>query len=180
MKQKKQLAALAVLMVVAILVWYWNFAKPAAAPGAVTFIETYKPMDIPDPTPHPVDDTRRTEYTKTVRNIFAVYVAPPPQAASQANAHKDYTVHEPPPPPPPALPANVKFFGYGTVPGDGSRRAFLTDGEDVFIVGEGETLLGRYRVVKVGNNNLEFEEVASGRHGTAPLEEQAPVAPAAG
>lgn len=180
MKQKRQLAALVVLMVVAILVWYWNFAKPAAAPGAVAFTETYKPMDIPDPTPHPVDDTRRTEYTKTVRNIFAIYVAPPPQQpADKSSAHGPYGPQVPPPLPPPALPPNVKFFGYGTVPGDGSRRAFLTDGEDVFIVGEGETLLGRYRIVKVGNNNLEFEEVASGRHGTAPLEEQAPAAPAA-
>ena len=176
MKQKKQLAAFMVLLAVAILVWYWNFAKPAAAPGAVASTESYKPMDIPDPTPHPVDDTRKTEYTKTVRNIFATYVAPPPAATAQTSEHRDYTVKVPPEPPPPALPPNVKFFGYGTVPGDGSRRAFLTDGEDVFIVGEGETLLGRYRIVKVGNANLEFEEVASGRHGTAPLEEQAPVA----
>jgi hypothetical protein len=176
MKQKKQVLALVVLLALAVLVWYWNFAKPAAAPGTVAFAESYTPMDIPDPTPHPVADARKTEYTKTVRNIFAVYVAPPPPPAAQEKQHRDYTVREPPPPPPPTLPPNVKFFGYGTVPGDGSRRAFLTDGEDVFIVGEGETLLGRYRIVKVGNANLEFEEVASGRRGTAPLEEQAPAA----
>lgn len=175
MKQKKQIAVLVGLLAVAILVWYWSFSRPAVALGTLAFSEDYKPMDIPDPTPHPVNDTRRTEYTKTVRNIFAIYVPPPP-AAVQPGRYRKMTVEKPPDPPPPALPPNVKFFGYGTVPGDGSRRAFLTDGEDVFIVGEGETLLGRYRILKVGNANLEFEEVGTGRHGTAPLEEQAPVA----
>jgi hypothetical protein len=52
------------------------------------------------------------------------------------------------------------------------RRAFFSDGDDVIIVSEGETLLGRYRIVKVNNNNLEFEEIATGRHNTAPLVEE--------
>jgi hypothetical protein len=81
------------------------------------------------------------------------------------------TVELPPPPPPLTLPPNLKFFGYATVPVDGARRAFFTDGEEVFIVGEGETLLGRFRILKVDNANLEFEEVSTGRRGTAALEE---------
>ena len=170
MKQKKQLAVLAVLMMVVVLVWYFTFSKPATTRGPVAFSADYKPMDIPDPTPHPVDDTRRTEYTKTVRNIFAVYL-PPPLAAKQTDTYRRMTVQQPPPPPPLTLPPNVKFFGYATVPVDGAKRAFFTDGEEVFIVGEGETLLGRFRILKVDNANLEFEEVGSGRRGTAPLEE---------
>jgi hypothetical protein len=175
MTQKKQIAVLVGLVTVLLLVWYLNFSKPPASAGTVAFSEDYKPMGIPDPTPHPVDDTRKTEYTKTVRNIFAVYVPPPPVAA-QAHTYTKTTVEQPQPLPPPTLPPNIKFFGYGTVPVDGARRAFFTDGEDVFIVGEGETLLGRYRILKVGNANLEFEEIGSGRRGTALLEEQAPVA----
>ncbi|GAC1618199.1 MAG: hypothetical protein NVS9B13_05820 [Candidatus Acidiferrum sp.] len=175
MKQKKQIAVLVGLMAALMLVWYLNFSKPPASIGTQAFSEEYKPMGIPDPTPHPVDDTRKTEYTKTVRNIFAVYV-PPPRITAQAHVYRKTTVEQPAPLPPPTLPANLKFFGYGTVPIDGARRAFFTDGEEVFIVGEGETLLGRYRVLKVGNANLEFEEIDSGRRGTAPLEEQAPAA----
>ena len=72
---------------------------------------------------------------------------------------------QPPPPPPPSLPANVKFFGYGTVPNGTAKRAFLSDGEQVIIVGEGETLLGKYRILKIGNANLDFEEIATGRRG---------------
>ena len=78
----------------------------------------------------------------------------------------------PPPPPPPTLP--VKFFGYGSVPLGGTRRAFFTDGDEVHIVGEGETLLGRYRILKIGNVNLEFEEISTGQRGSAALEEQGP------
>ncbi len=60
----------------------------------------------------------------------------------------------------------MKFFGYGTMPNGTSRRAFLTDGDEVYIVGEGDTLLGKFRVMKIGNANLDFEEIASGRRGS--------------
>jgi len=66
----------------------------------------------------------------------------------------------------------VKFFGFGTVPNGTSRRAFLTDGENVYVVAEGEILLNRFRILKIGNANLEYEEVSSGLRGTAILEEQ--------
>jgi hypothetical protein len=72
------------------------------------------------------------------------------------------------------LSSNLKFFGFGTVPNGTSRRAFFTDGEEVYVLGEGEVLLNRYRVLRIRNANLEFEEISSGRTGTAPLvEEQA-------
>jgi GTPase len=73
----------------------------------------------------------------------------------------------------------MKFFGYGTIPNGTLRRAFLSDGEEVYIVGEGDTLLGRFRIVKINNANLEFEEIATGRHNTVTMqEEQAAVPPA--
>ncbi len=75
--------------------------------------------------------------------------------------------------PPPSLPANMKFFGYGTVPNGTSKRAFLSDGEEVYIVGEGDTLLGRFRILRIGNASLEFEEMGSGRRNSASLAEQA-------
>jgi hypothetical protein len=85
---------------------------------------------------------------------------------------------QPPPPPPPALPANLKFFGYGTIPNGTAKRAFLSDGDQIFIVGEGDTLLGKFRVLKIGNANLDFEEIASGRRGTTSLTDEPIAAPA--
>jgi hypothetical protein len=67
----------------------------------------------------------------------------------------------------------MKFFGYGTVPNGTSKRAFLTDGEEPFIVGEGDTLLGRFRIIRISNATLEFEEISSGRRNSISLDEQA-------
>ena len=67
----------------------------------------------------------------------------------------------------------MKFFGYGTVPNGTSKRAFLSDGEEPFVVAEGDTLLGRFRILKINNASLEFEEISSGRRNSIPLDEQA-------
>jgi len=66
----------------------------------------------------------------------------------------------------------VKFFGYGTVPNGTARVAFFNDGDDVYIVKEGELLMNRFRILKIGNTNLDYEEVSSGLRGTAILEDQ--------
>lgn len=60
------------------------------------------------------------------------------------------------------------FWVWQAEPG-ASRRAFLADGEAVYIVAEGDIVLGRYSIVKINHTTLEFEETSSGRHGTASL-----------
>jgi hypothetical protein len=67
----------------------------------------------------------------------------------------------------------VKFFGFGTVPNGTVRLAFFTDGQEIFVVAEGELLLNRFRILRIGNANVEFEEMSTGLRNTAPLDEQA-------
>jgi len=67
----------------------------------------------------------------------------------------------------------VKFYGFGTVPNGTSRQAFFTDGQEVYLVAEGEVFLQRFRILRIGNASVEFQEISSGRTATAPLEEQA-------
>ena len=62
------------------------------------------------------------------------------------------------------------------MPNDSARRAFLEDGDEVYIVNEGDTLMGRYKILKINNASLEFEEVGSGRRGQKMLEDQGPAA----
>jgi hypothetical protein len=183
MKQKKQLAFLAGLVVVAGLVWYvfyFRNAKSSSGPN-VASVRSYQLLGIDNPGLHwpELNAARKAEYKSNGRNPFSPE-APPPPVALVAKAAPNHPPYGPPQkeqlPPPEAvkLPPNLKFFGYGTVPNGTARRAFFSDGEDVFIVAEGETLLGRYRIIKVNNTNLEFEEIATGRHNTTPLiEEQA-------
>src|SRR5260370_11439785 len=93
---------------------------------------------------------------------------PPPGAAKKPNpAPAPRRNQQPPPPPPPlTLPPNMKFFGYGTAPSGRGRLAFFTDGEEVFIVGEGDMLQGHLRILRIGNASVDFEEVSSGRRGS--------------
>jgi hypothetical protein len=121
---------------------------------------------------------QETEYKSNGRNPFSMIAPPSPEEVKKENDAKLNQAPPPPPPPPPPptraqAPPNLKFFGYGTIPNGSPRRAFITDGEDIFIVSEGDTLLGRYRIIKVGNSNLEFQEISSGLPGSMPLDEQA-------
>ena len=174
MKQKKQLAILAGLLVLAVVVWYWESGASGMTPQLAVRKVTYTPLGVENPGLHrdKLEASRRTEYKSSGRDLFSESAPPPPVAQKMDPAPRRIEPPPPPPPPPlPTLPPNMKFFGYGTVPNGTSRRAFLTDGEQVLIVGEGDTLLGRYRVIKIGNANLDFEEIATGRRNSAPLQE---------
>jgi hypothetical protein len=176
MTQKKQIVVLAALLMTAAIVWYFERQKPAAASSAVFVAQNYQLLSVENPQLHKdkLDAARKTEYKSTGRNIFSA-IAPPPVSKGPEKvivASRPVGPQPEPPPPPPSLPANMKFFGYGTVPNGTARRAFFTDGEDVYIVAEGDLLLNRFRILKVGNASLEFEEISSGRHGSAILEDQ--------
>jgi hypothetical protein len=181
MKQKKQLAVLIVLLAVAGLVWYvfyFRTGKSSAGPN-VDLVRSYHLLGIDNPELHwpELNAARKAEYKSNGRNPFSPEAPPPPAALvakNEKSRHPSYGPPAPvvvPPPPPPTLPTTLKFFGYGTVPNGSARRAFFSDGDDIFIVAEGETLLGRYRIIKVNNTNLEFEEITTGRHNTTPLVE---------
>lgn len=178
MKQKNQLALLAVLVVVMAVVWYLNRSKPAVVAENSSGFQNYQLLTVENPQLHreKMEAAQKAEYHSLGRNPFSEIAPPPPEEIKKVNTHVTYGPVQPPPPPPPALPGSMKFFGYGTVPNGTSRRAFLSDGDEVYIVAEGETLLGRFRIVKVNNTNLEFEEISTGRRSTVALsqEEQPP------
>lgn len=176
MTQKNKIALLALLVLVAAAVFYFD------TKGAVSFTgqsfqfgsKPYSPLPVENPELQrwKLDASRRTEYKSSGRDLFSE-VLPPPPVRPKPQPRPDPGPQLPVEPPPPTLPSNMKYFGYGTVPNGTSKRAFLTDGESVTIVAEGDTLLGRFRILRIGNNALEFEEMGSGRRGSAPLDEQA-------
>jgi hypothetical protein len=189
MKQKRQLAGLIALLIIAAAVWGWYFRRGqlAAPTETVSAAPNYRLLAVENPQIRfeEIEKARQAEYKSTGRNIFSAVALPAPASHSGSADPAKIVWNTPcgvksgpcpePPPPPPQLPANVKFFGYGTGPNGTSRRAFFhdTNGDEVYIVNEGQLLLNRFRILKIGNASLEFEEVSSGRKGTAPLEEQA-------
>jgi hypothetical protein len=175
MNQKKKIALLAVLMLAAAGVFYFD-SNGVQFPGKTSsFTEkTYSPLPVENPELRrwKLVESRRTEYKSSGRDLFT-QTMPAAPVVRAPEPPRVVGPQLPPEPPPPTLPANMKFFGYGTVPNGTSKRAFLTDGEDVYIVGEGDTLLGRFRILRIGNASLEFEELGSGRRNSATLDEQA-------
>jgi hypothetical protein len=178
-KRNQQIVLLVVLVAIALVVWSFEWTKHIPAMQSARSIEDFKVLAVENPQIHwaELDRARKTEYKSNGRNPFSPIAPPTPAEVRAKLKQAEQVKYTPPPPPPPPteakLPPNLKYFGYGTLPAGSTRRAFFTDGEDVYVVPEGDTLLGRYRILRVGNANLEFEEISSGLHGTAPLEEQA-------
>ena len=176
MKQSRQILVLIGLMILAAGVWLWNSRRPSSSGGTASVARNFTPLQVENPALHwwKLKASQDTEYKSSGRDLFSEVAPPPPDSRREAGAKPAGPGPSGPPPPPPApqLPANLKFYGYGTVPVGTPRLAFFTDGTDVFIVGEGDVLMGRYRIVKIGNDTLEFEEVGTGRRGSATLEDQ--------
>src|SRR5438552_899040 len=79
-----------------------------------------------------------TKYQGKGRNIFRAQIDIPRPVRNPAT---DRTPIVPPQPtgPPPPPPINLKFFGFASKPGE-PKKIFLSQGEDVFIAGEGAGL----------------------------------------
>jgi len=74
-----------------------------------------------------------------------------------------------PPPLPPAPSIPLKFFGFASKPGE-PKKVFLSQGDDVFVAGEGEIVDRRYKVVHITNGSVEVQDmVYSGPPQNIPL-----------
>jgi hypothetical protein len=113
-----------------------------------------------DPTLHPeiMAQAESLEYSGRGRNIFSQFSAPAEiekvKAPVRPNAPAVEVAQGPPPPPP----IDLKFFGYEAHK-DGSRKAFLLHGDDVFIASEGDVVDHRYRVLKIAPFNIQIEDI---------------------
>jgi hypothetical protein len=173
-KQQKERIALVVLLAVAGLVW-WYFTKTDQPTTSVSVSGNYTPINAQDYTIifKEMGDTQSTVYKPSGRNIFVAGPAPVQAAAAPTAAvtkpTRQYpTVMPPPEPPPPVL--SMKFFGYGSLPTNGPRRAFLLDGEEIRIVQEGDLVQNHIRITHIGNDRIEYEDTVTGKKNSSNLE----------
>jgi len=75
-------------------------------------------------------------------------------------------------PPPP--PINLKYYGFSTARSNGKKMAFFLDGDVISLAAEGETVMKRYRVVRIGVNSVLMEDLESKRQQSLPLTEDQP------
>jgi hypothetical protein len=192
-QKRKRLIAIVLGCVAGSLVIYQGFnlfggsSTPATPPPATVVMAPTRPggpaavmvgksSSQLDPTLHEeaMLVTESLVYSGTGRNIFSGTVeAPPvviPATLTSARNHLPTPPPAPttPPPPPGPPPINLKFFGTATSQ-NGTRRAFLLNGDDVFIASVGDIVQRRYRVVSIAANSILVEDIPNTNKQTLPL-----------
>jgi len=154
-----------------------NSAPPAAAPqssatgaraGAPAATKPSHPLlaQTLDPTLR-FDLLKSSEditYQGSGRDIFRSQPEPPKIPIA---AKPDVKPGPPTPPPPP--PIDLKFYGFASRK-DGFKRIFLAKGDDIFVAKEGDIVDRRYKIVHIGQNSVDVEDVLTSNHQTLPLQ----------
>lgn len=171
MKEKRKLVGLVVFLVLLVALNVWRGGKkpvPVAGGNARTGAGK-EASPIPDGRLRVDLLERRAKQIEVGRNIFeyVAKAAPPtavpiPMPAGSAPA----SATEAPP-----APAPLRFYGFAEDGASGQKRVFLTDGEEIFIAAEGETLQRRYRVARVRPASIELVDIVAGRQWVIPLEQ---------
>ena len=179
-EEKKKVLIMAALVVVAIPLVIYNFGSvfgstpsPATVtptpsqPGPGAAPASQKKAGILPLREKTLDPTLRTdilvasqkiEYKGGDRNIFRMTEAAPNLPAIANNPR----VPTPPPaptytePPKPQIP--LKYYGFTDRPGE-AKKAFLQDGDNIFVAVEGEVVERRYKIVKITNSSVLVEDV---------------------
>ena len=143
-------------------------ASPASSKATKPGAKKNAPVQLAqslDPTLR-VDMLKASEdvsYKGTGRDIFQNQ--PEPEAIPQPKVPPIKPGPAAPPPPPP-IP--LKFYGFSG-PKNGPKQAFLSKGDDIFIAKEGQIIDRRYKILKIGPNSVEVEDVLTNNRQTLPL-----------
>ena len=182
----KLIAAVALMVLAGILVARWMFSSGGSSPAEANPSGSVAALSNAPPPPRTrgrgrkintasrsLDPSLRydwlkasedTKYQGKGRNIFLAQIDIPRPVKSPVIP----ITPSPPPGPPPPPPINLKFFGFASKPGE-PKKIFLSQGEDVFIAGEGEIVDRRYRILRISPMSVEVEDVLNNNHQSIPL-----------
>jgi hypothetical protein len=174
-EDKKKTAIAIVLVVVAVGFLVYQFSGGGSSSANTSTATPPKPAAKPvrkkTLIAHSLDPTLRFDllkssedvtYKGTGRNIFRSE-APPPEIPK--TVVPVITQQTGPPPPPPI---DLKFYGFAG-PKGGSKSIFLLKGEDIFLAKEGDIVDRRYKIVHVGPNSVEVQDVLTNHTQSLPL-----------
>jgi hypothetical protein len=117
-----------------------------------------------------LSQSEEIKYAGNGRNIFvagSMAVIPTPKG-NGTDTQVAGGGPRPLPPIPPPPPITLKFFGFANRPGE-TKKAFLSQGEDVFIAAEGDIVDRRYRVLHISPTTVDVEDVINNNRQSLPL-----------
>ena len=180
-QDRKKVIIMAVLLVVAVPLTIHSFrsfgnpslpAAPSEPQATSTDTNTSRPpvqkkrSGIPQVRQQTLDPTLRTdilmasqkiEYSGGTRNIFRAVEPPPPpppKPIAPVRPNPGPVVVEPPPKP--QIP--LLFYGFSNRPGE-PKKAFLKEGDNIFVAVEGDVVERRYKIVKITNTFVLVEDI---------------------
>ena len=129
-------------------------SKSGSAPGRRTPGNAVKSAEVEAPDVHlQALNEGRPRPNPGGRDLFRYRMKPPPPPRLPVGP-------EPPPPPPgppPVPPITLKFIGVIDMPAPDKRVAVLSDGRGAPVYGhEGDTVLGQYRILRIGAESIEM------------------------
>jgi hypothetical protein len=173
MSKRTQSYVLGALLVILVIAYFTSRNQAPVLPGVFASDIKYQPLNVEDPALRLdlLEKIHKQEYEGRHRDIFSI--GPPPLSPEEVKKIEASRKAAEVPTGPPPLDVPATFYGYASNPQSGKRQAFFlaSNNEDVFIVSEGGTLMNRFKVVKIGNNTVELEEVSSRRRTTVTLEQ---------
>lgn len=167
MSKRSQIYLLVGLVILAGIAYFASRNAVRVLPGVLADDVKFEPLSVQEPQLRLdlLEKLHTLAYSGTHRNIFSA--APPPIAVPPGGKVKTARPMGPPvPPPPPPLEVPVQFFGQATMTDTGKHVAFFTNGDDVLVVEEGSSFLNRFRLIHIGNDAADVQEISTGRHAT--------------
>ena len=166
-KQRMEISVLVGLLVVGALVYFVNRSQIGGGMPQVSADAKFAPLGVQEPQLRLdlLAKLQKEESLTAQRNIFNATPPPPPPKPGRNPDGTPKVVGPPPPPPIPPVQVPGEFFGYAVRPAPSGRRfAFFKNGDDVLVVAEGDSFLSNYRLIHIGNDSADVEEISSGRH----------------
>ena len=119
-----------------------------------------------------LERSKHVQYAGESRNIFQFYTPPPPPAPAAPPVIESPASARPSPSMPQPVSMPLKFYGIASRPGSSYKKAFLTDGEEIFIGEEGDMIAKRYKIIQIRVNSIEMEDSRDKRRQQLPLIEE--------
>ena len=133
--------------------------RPGVKPGKKTAVENLDPtlrLSL-------LASSEQTVYEGNGRNIFVSHAEDVVIQKPLTSGSTDAQVNQAPyvlPTAPLPTPIPLKFYGFASKPGE-PRKVFLSQGEELWVAGEGEIVNRRYKVIHINATSVEMQDVVN-------------------